>query len=243
MIIFPAIDIKDGKCVRLVQGRADAQTVYSDDPAAMAQKWCALGAEYLHVVDLDGAFTGKAANTEAVRGIVAASSVPVQLGGGIRSMDDIRKKLDMGISRVILGTAALYDHALVKEAVACYPGRIVAGIDAKDGFVAVKGWIEKSAVTAVELGKTLKALGISACVFTDISRDGMLGGPSIDETKRMIGETGLEIIASGGIGGIDDLIACRDIGAAGAIIGKALYDGRIALEEALAKLNDSEEKL
>lgn len=234
MILYPAIDIKDGKCVRLLQGRAEDVTVYGDDPALMAERWISAGAQRLHVVDLDGAFTGEGKNLFAVERIVrAAGKVPVQLGGGIRSLADIERRFELGVARVILGTAAISSSGLVEDAALRFPGRIVAGIDAKDGFVAVRGWVETTRTTALELANRLSEIGVLECVFTDIARDGMLGGVSLEATREMVEKSNLEVIASGGVSSLEDLENCRAIGCSGAIIGKAMYDGRIDLAEAI----------
>lgn len=234
MIVYPAIDIKDGKCVRLLQGRAEDMTVYGDDPALMAERWCQAGAERLHVVDLDGAFTGEGKNISAVKRIVqAAGGVPVQLGGGIRSIEDIEQRFDLGIARVILGTTAISNPGLVEAAALRYPGRIVAGIDAKNGFVAVHGWVTTTKTSAVELANRLSEAGVLECVFTDIARDGMLGGVSVEATREMVEKGNLKVIASGGVSSLEDLQKCRQIGCSGAIVGKAMYDGRIELAEVI----------
>ncbi len=234
MIIYPAIDIKNGKCVRLVQGLADQETVYGDDPSAMAEKWVDAGAQYLHVVDLDGAFAGQGQNGAAIQGIIqAAKSVPVQLGGGIRTLDDIQQRLDWGIARVIIGSAAISNPKMVEEAAKKFPGQIVAGIDAKDGMVAVHGWVDVSDLPAVELAKRLYEMGIKTCVYTDISKDGMLTGPNIAATVALKNESGMDVIASGGIGSLDDLRAVKAEGISGAIVGKALYNGNVTLQECL----------
>ncbi len=234
MIIYPAIDIKNGKCVRLLQGKESEQTVYSDSPADMARKWESMGAKYLHVVDLDGAFSESAVNMEVIENVIRSVSVPVQVGGGIRSMEKIEYYLEkIGARRVILGTSAVENQELVSRAVSRYGNRIVAGIDAKDGIVAVRGWVEQSGIDAVELARKLKELGIDTIIYTDISRDGMMTGPNIEATKRMICETGLNVIASGGVKDIRDVINIKNSGAAGVIIGKALYTGAVDLAEAL----------
>src|SRR5690554_5282835 len=184
MVIFPAIDIKGGKCVRLLQGRAEDETVYGNDPVEMALKWEQEGAEYLHVVDLDGAFSGKSPNEKIIKKIAESISIPIQLGGGIRTMDKIQRLLnEYGIQRVVLGTAAVENTVLLKEAVERYGNRIVAGIDAKDGKVAIKGWVEKTDLSAVELGQEMKEIGIDTIIYTDIAKDGMLKGPNLKETE------------------------------------------------------------
>lgn len=234
MILYPAIDIKNGKCVRLIQGRIADETVYGDDPAEMAQRWAAAGAKRLHVVDLDGAFSGAGTNMDAVKRIVESIDIPVQLGGGIRSMADIEQRVSLGVKRIIIGTAAVSDPDFVMQAVKRYHGIIIAGIDAKNGYAAVKGWVKETQIKAAELGRRLFDLGITECVFTDISKDGMLLGPSIETTKQMMQESGLNVIASGGISSIDDILQCKRIGCVGAIVGKAIYDGRIDLAQAIA---------
>ena len=236
MDIYPAIDIKNGQCVRLLQGRADAVTVYGADVASQARQWMEQGAKYIHMVDLDGAFTGKAGNLEAVRQAVRSVTIPVQLGGGIRTMDDIEKRLEeTGVSRVILGTVACREPQLVKEAAARYGGaRIAVGIDAAEGRVAVQGWVEKTSLRPVELALRMRDAGIETIIYTDVSRDGMLGGVNIDATQELVEKTGLQIIASGGIGSLEDVRAVGRMGAAGVIIGKALYSGKIDLPSALS---------
>lgn len=237
MLIYPAIDIKGGKCVRLLQGRENDVTVYGDNPAKMALAFEEAGACALHVVDLDGAFSGSGKNMDAVASILAAVHIPVQLGGGIRTLEDIELRLNIGVKRVILGTAALNDPALVELAAGKYPGRIVAGIDASSGKVAIKGWVEVSDVTPLELAKKLKLLGVSTLIYTDISRDGTLSGPNLDATRFMAQNIGMEVIASGGVSCIDDLHALKSTGVSGAIVGKAIYDGRIDLRDALSGFN------
>jgi phosphoribosylformimino-5-aminoimidazole carboxamide ribotide isomerase len=200
----------------------------------MAKKWADLGAQYLHVVDLDGAFDGESPNWTIIEGIASAVSVPIQVGGGIRSMEKIRRMLDdFRIARVILGTAALKDPELVQAAARRYPGRVAAGIDAKGGKAAVSGWVEETDVDAVSLGRRMKGFGMDTCIYTDIAKDGMLQGPNLAETKVMIEQTGLSVIASGGISSLEDLQAVKAIGAAGVIIGRALYTGDILLADAL----------
>jgi phosphoribosylformimino-5-aminoimidazole carboxamide ribotide isomerase len=234
MIIFPAIDIKNGKCVRLLQGRAEDETIYGNDPVEMALSWEKQGGEYLHVVDLDGAFDGESPNEAIVESMAKAVSIPIQLGGGIRSMEKIKRLLeDYGIQRVILGTAAIENTELLKRAVDDYGDRIVVGIDANRGKAAIKGWVQKTDISAVELGLKVKDIGISTVIYTDIAKDGMLSGPNRQETKEMIDRTGLNIIASGGITDLNDLRQMKEAGAAGAIVGKALYTGAIKLSDAL----------
>jgi len=234
MMIYPAIDLKDGQCVRLLQGRQADVTVYGDDPVAMAIKWQQAGAQFLHLVDLDGAFSGTSVNLEVVTRIVQAVSIPTQLGGGIRSIADIEKRLDeVGVSRVILGTVAAENPNLVKEAAAKYKGRIVVGIDAHDGLVAVRGWVDKTNINPIDLAKRMKDVGITTLVYTDISKDGMMQGPNVEAIASMIQATGMDIIASGGVCSLVDILAVKAVGAQGAIIGKALYTGALTLQEAL----------
>lgn len=234
MIIFPAIDIKGGRCVRLLQGRAEDETVYGNNPVETARIWEEQGAEFLHVVDLDGAFGGGSPNEEIIRNMAESVSIPIQLGGGIRSMDRIHRFLDeYGIRRVILGTAAVENTKLLEQAVKRYGNRIAAGIDARKGKAAIKGWVKETDLSAVELGLKMKEVGIDTIIYTDIAKDGMLEGPNLRETQEMIERTGLNIIASGGITSLADLQQIRQIGAAGAIIGKALYTGAIELSGVL----------
>jgi phosphoribosylformimino-5-aminoimidazole carboxamide ribotide isomerase len=232
MRIYPAIDLKGGVCVRLKMGDMAQATLYGD-PAEVAKRWQKEGAQYLHVVDLDAAFSGEFSNRETVAKILKAVSIPVQLGGGVRSMADIRERLAMGASRVILGTAAFEAPELITEAAVKYPGRIVAGIDAKDGRVATRGWAQKTKVSPVLLAQEMKTRGVSTIVYTDIARDGMLAGPNVSAVLDMVEKTGLEIIASGGMSRIGDVKALAQVGAAGVIIGKALYTGDIELGEAI----------
>lgn len=238
MRIYPAIDIKGGKCVRLLQGRAADETVYGDCPAAMAKAFEAQGARFLHVVDLDGAFSGDAKNLDAVRDIIKSVGIPLQLGGGVRTMAAVEKRLEMGVNRVILGTAALENMAFAQEAAKLFPGRIVAGIDASNGFVAVKGWTEVTGETAIEFAKKLNALGIETVIYTDIARDGTLVGPNVEATREMAQKSGMRVIASGGVGKPEDLAALEAIGVEGAIVGKAIYDGRIDLKKTLEIYSD-----
>jgi phosphoribosylformimino-5-aminoimidazole carboxamide ribotide isomerase len=234
MIIYPAIDIKGGKCVRLVQGRASEETVFGNDPVQMAKSWEDQGAQYLHVVDLDGAFDGQSPNEAIIREISKTVSIPVQLGGGIRTMEKIQRYLDeYCISRVILGTAAVEDPALVKEAAKMYGNRIVVGIDAKQGRAAIKGWVQETDIAAADLALNMKALGIDTIIYTDIAKDGMMSGPNLKETEEMILKTDMNIIASGGISRLEDLENIKKIGASGLIVGKALYTGAIQLSDAL----------
>lgn len=236
MNIYPAIDIRGGKCVRLIQGDMDKVTVYDEVPARAAVKWQEMGATCLHVVDLDGAVNGRLCNTKTVEEIVKNINIPVQLGGGIRDMDTIEALLDIGVQRVILGTAALKSPDLVRRAVKKYPYNIVIGIDARDGYVAVEGWQETSSVKALNLAKRMESLGIKMVVFTDIWRDGMLQGPNYSGIAEIIENTSLEVIASGGISRMEHLVKLKKIGAYGAIVGRALYTGDISLGEAISIL-------
>lgn len=232
MQIYPAIDIKDGRAVRLRQGLAADVTDYGT-PAEAAMDWKTQGATYLHVVDLDGAFEGKGRNLPLVAEIVRETGLPVELGGGIRTMEDIEARLSLGVARVILGTVALTDPDLVRHACARYPGRIACGIDAKDGRVAVRGWVEASDVDPVDLALRMKDAGVLDVIYTDIRRDGMQTGPNVEATAELVRRTGLRVIGSGGVGKIQDLYDLRDAGCAGAIVGKALYNGNFTLAQAL----------
>ena len=232
MQIYPAIDIKDGRAVRLRQGLAADVTDYGT-PAEAAMDWKTQGATYLHVVDLDGAFEGKGRNLPLVAEIVRETGLPVELGGGIRTMEDIEARLTLGVARVILGTVALTDPELVRRACARYPGRIACGIDAKDGRVAVRGWVEASDVDPVDLALRMKDAGVLDVIYTDIRRDGMQTGPNVEATAELVRRTGLRVIGSGGVGKIQDLYDLRDAGCAGAIVGKTLYNGNFTLAQAL----------
>jgi len=239
VILFPAIDLKDGKCVRLLRGEMSAATTFNEDPADQARKFAAAGCRWIHVVDLDGAFAGTPVNARAVEAILAAVKVPVQLGGGIREGARIAAWLDAGINRVILGTVALRDPELVKKACRDWPGRIVVGIDARGGRVAVEGWAETSDVLAVDLAKRFEDAGVAAIVYTDIERDGAMQGPNVEATAALARAVKIPIIASGGVSSLDDLRALKaraKDGIAGVISGRALYDGRIDLAEAVKLL-------
>ena len=237
MILYPAIDLKDGACVRLLRGDMDAATVFGTDPAAQAAAFAGAGAEWLHLVDLNGAFAGRPVNGDAVQAILQAVEVPVQLGGGIRDMDTIEGWLDRGVTRVILGTVAVEDPSLVAEAAAAFPGRIAVGIDARGGRVATRGWAEQTEVTATDLARRFEDAGVAAIVYTDIDRDGAMQGPNVAATEALARAVSVPIIASGGVSSLDDLIALRDAGGiAGAISGRALYDGALDLGRALAAL-------
>lgn len=233
MRVYPAIDIKDGKCVRLLQGRFSDVTVYGD-PAEMAVKWSSLGGEYLHVVDLDGALKGRNANGDVIKKICAAVNIPVQTGGGIRTMEDIEYKLSLGISRVIIGTSAVKDPDFVKKAVDKYKEKIAVGIDAKNSYVAVSGWEEISGFTAVEFAEKMQAAGVQTIIYTDISTDGTLKGPNIAAMKEMAECVDIDVIASGGVGSVSDIKALVPTGVSGVIVGRAIYTGDVDLREAVS---------
>lgn len=234
MIIYPAIDVKDGKCVRLTQGKFNAVTVYSENPVEMALKWEQMGARYLHVIDLDGARLGEPRNTAVISEMAVKLGIPVQLGGGIRSIERIEILLCKGIQRVILGTSAVKDPNLVKEAVRNFENNVVIGIDAKEGKVAIDGWATTSEFTAVEFAKRMEDLGAKTIIYTDIARDGMLSGPNLKAMEEMVKAVDIEVIASGGVGRLEDVKNLKEIGMPGVIIGKALYTGDVDLKEALA---------
>lgn len=232
MIIYPAIDIKGGKCVRLIKGDMNKETQYGN-PLDMARRWESEGAQYIHVVDLDAAIEGEFSNRDTVREILNNVKIPIQLGGGIRTIEDIDERIALGINRVIIGTAAYKNPELLKEACKKYPGKIVLGIDANEGGIAVSGWVEKTNVSPIEFALKMKDLGIDTIIFTDISKDGMLSGPNVLWTKAMVDKTGINIIASGGISSLEDIKAVREAGVAGVIVGKALYNGNFSLKEAV----------
>ena len=237
MIVIPAIDLKEGNCVRLEQGLMDKDTVFNDNPAAQARLWQDQGAELLHIVDLDGAFAGQPKNRGAIEAILKAITIPAQLGGGIRDIATIEAYLSLGLSRVIIGTAAQRNPELVREACAKFPGQIVVGIDAKNGMVAVQGWAELTDITAVDLAKRFEGFGVSAVIYTDISRDGMLQGPNLEATKALAEAVSIPVIASGGVSSLKDienLMAIEASGVTGVITGKAVYTGAIKLNEAIA---------
>ncbi len=237
MILFPAIDLKEGHCVRLIQGDMAQATVFSDSPADQAASFEAQGFEWLHIVDLDGAFAGKPVNAEAVRAIVKRISLPIQLGGGIRDMRTVEGWLEAGIRRVIIGTAAVKDPSFVREAARRFPGRVAVGIDARDGRVAVDGWAKLSEMSAEELGLRFQDAGVAAIIYTDIARDGLLKGLNIDSTLALANALTIPVIASGGLASIEDIARLTQPDCAvleGAITGRALYDGRLDPTEALA---------
>ena len=237
MIVIPAIDLKEGKCVRLEQGLMDRDTVYSDNPAEQALTWQEQGGELLHIVDLDGAFAGVPKNRDAIKAIVDAIDIPAQLGGGIRHMQTIEAYLELGIDRVILGTVAKENPQLVEEACKKYPGQIVVGIDARDGLVAVRGWADVTDKQATRMAEEMEDFGVAAIIYTDIARDGMMQGPNIDATRKLAESVSIPVIASGGLSTLDDirrLMAIESAGVTGVITGKAIYSGAIDLREAIA---------
>jgi len=236
MIIFPAIDIRGGRCVRLTEGRFDAETVFADNPLDMARRWVEEGAEYLHVVDLDGALAGRPVNVAAIAAITAAVDIPVQLGGGIRTMENIAALLSAGVTRVILGSVAVKRPELVQQACAEYGDRVVVGIDARDGQVAVEGWGVSGGVAAEELAAKMAAAGVARIIYTDIARDGTLTGVNVTATRILARAAGIPVIASGGVSSLDDVTAVKAAqadGIEGLIIGKALYTGALTLAEAI----------
>jgi phosphoribosylformimino-5-aminoimidazole carboxamide ribotide isomerase len=238
MIIFPAIDLKEGQCVRLVQGRREDKTVYSNSPGEMARSFEQQGAQYLHVVDLDGAFEGEPRNLQAIAEIAAAIKIPFQVGGGLRTRADVARLLELGASRVIIGTRAVHNPLFMQELLEEYgPERILLGIDAHDGMVAMEGWLEKSTLDAFKFGQTMGHLGVKTAVYTDIARDGLLQGPNLPAIEQMVRSSGLNIIASGGVSTVENITALKELepqGLVGAIVGKALYEGKISLAVALA---------
>ncbi len=237
MILYPAIDLKDGNAVRLVHGDMDQTTVFNDDPAAQAKEFVAAGCEWLHLVDLNGAFAGEPVNAAPVEAILAACPVPAQLGGGIRDMKTIERWIDRGLARVILGTVAVENPDLVREAAAAFPGKVAVGLDARNGFVATRGWAEETNIQVVDLAKQFEDAGIAAIIYTDILRDGAMKGPNIDATAALAHAVDIPVIASGGVSSMDDLTAIKDTGViSGAISGRALYDGAIDLSAALTLL-------
>jgi phosphoribosylformimino-5-aminoimidazole carboxamide ribotide isomerase len=242
VILFPAIDLKNGQCVRLEQGDMARATVFNLDPAAQASAFAAQGFEYLHVVDLDGAFAGKPVNADAVDTMLKTVTVPVQLGGGIRDLATVEAWLSKGIARVIIGTAAVRDPGLVKAAAKRFPGRVAVGLDARDGKVAVQGWAETSEVTALEIAQRFEDAGVAAIIFTDIARDGLLKGLNLDATVALAESISIPVIASGGFASIEDvkaLLTPRAKKLAGAIAGRALYDGRLDAAAALALIRNA----
>lgn len=234
MIIYPAIDLRDGRCVRLVEGDFSRETVFDADPAAAARRWADAGAEWLHVVDLDGAVAGQPVNLPAIAAIRAAVDIPIQLGGGLRLLANLEDAFAAGISRTILGTVALQDPELVAAAVARWGDAIAVGLDARDGKLATRGWLDQSDALAVDVAQALARAGVQHFIFTDIRRDGTLSGPNLESLADLIATIDANVIASGGVGTLADIEAAREVGAAGAIVGRALYDGRVDLAEAIA---------
>jgi phosphoribosylformimino-5-aminoimidazole carboxamide ribotide isomerase len=239
VLVIPAIDLKDGRCVRLRQGDLAAETVYSDDVKEVAARWQQQGAGLIHVVDLNGAVDGEPQNLPYIESVMRSVSIPIQVGGGIRTMDTVRRYLDAGVSRVVLGTAAITDRVFLERACREFPRRIVLGLDARDGRIAVKGWTAVSNVTAIDLLKELSGCAIAAVIYTDIARDGMLNGPNLSALEEIVERSPFPVIASGGITSLEDLRAVQSIGPKieGAIIGKALYDGKLDLQAALATMD------
>lgn len=238
MHIIPAIDIKDGRCVRLYQGKYEEVTVFDHDPVAVARRWEQLGAQRIHVVDLDGAKAGRPVNAQIVFAIVRAVNIPVQLGGGLRDQGAVDAALNLGVDRAILGTAALRDPQLIARLVEKYGERIVVGVDARDGLVAAQGWTETSHVRTEELVQRMSQMGVRTVIYTDISRDGTLEGPNVDAVAELVQLNGPEIIASGGVARLEDLVALAGTGAAGVIVGKALYSGAFDLPQALSAVKE-----
>ncbi|MFZ7134655.1 MAG: 1-(5-phosphoribosyl)-5-[(5-phosphoribosylamino)methylideneamino]imidazole-4-carboxamide isomerase [Eubacteriales bacterium] len=231
MIVIPAIDIKGGKCVRLTQGKYNKETIYYDDPLAVAKMWQEKGAQYLHIVDLDGALTGKDINYQKISMISKELSIPIEVGGGIRDQLKIEKYLNAGVSRVILGTSAVNNIGFVRDMCRLYPQQVAVSIDAKDNYVAIKGWVETSTVHAFEFAKELQSVGVNTIIYTDIAKDGMLSGPNLQALTDLQKEVDMNIIASGGISNKQDIKALAELHLYGAITGKALYEGTLTLEQ------------
>ena len=237
MIIYPAVDIKNGRCVRLIQGRKDAETVFSNDPAAMAERWAAQGAEWLHVIDLDGAFEKKPQNSDAIQTIIDRSGIPVQVGGGIRNIETVQSYIDMGVARAIIGTEAIHNPDFVRTACSRFPGAIAVAIDARDGKVAIDGWTQTTRINAMDLARRFEDCGVAVVIFTDIHRDGTQTGPNISATRELAESISIPVIASGGISQLSDisrLLGLVDVGVTGVITGRALYDRKFELSEAIA---------
>ena len=238
MILYPAIDLKEGRAVRLYKGDMERATVFSDDPAAQAAAFAAVGCAWLHLVDLDGAFAGRPENAGVVSEILDRVEIPVQLGGGIRGMETVEGWIEKGVARVILGTAAVENPDLVREAARAFPGQVAVGIDARGGRVATRGWVEETGASAVDLARSFEDAGVAAIIHTDIDRDGAMQGPGVAATAELARAVSIPVIASGGVSSMDDLRALRDCGAGldGAVCGRALYDGAVDLAEALKEL-------
>ena len=237
MKIIPAIDLKNGKCVRLVQGRKEDQTIFSENPVAVAKKWADAGAELIHVIDLDGAFEKSPQHIDAIKKILEAVDTPIQLGGGIRNEQTVRMYLELGIKRVIVGTEAIRNPEFVKKICKTFPDQIVVGIDARKGFVAIEGWTRTTKITAIELAKQFEDCGVAAINFTDIHRDGMQTGPNIEETRKLAEAVAVPVVASGGVATMEDIkniLPLKSVGVVGVITGKALYTGTLDLEKAIA---------
>ncbi len=239
MILYPAIDLKDGQAVRLLRGEMDKATVFNEDPTAQARAFVEAGCEWLHLVDLNGAFAGEPVNAAPVKAILKACDVPAQLGGGIRDMATIETWIEKGLARVILGTVAVENPDLVREAAKAFPGKVAVGIDARNGMVATKGWAEETDVQVTDLARSFEDAGVAAIIYTDINRDGAMQGPNIEATAALAQAVSIPVIASGGVSSLNDLIALRDCGVElnGAISGRALYDGAIDLAEAIRALS------
>ena len=238
MLLYPAIDMMNGQAVRLCQGKRDDVTVYGD-PVEVALRWKSLGAQWLHLVDLDAAFDGTSTSLPLIARVVEAFQGKVELGGGIRSLDDAAKRIDAGVTRVIIGTAAAENPDMVEKACAKWPGQVAVGIDAKNGIVATRGWVESAGMTATELALRMKQCGVRDIIYTDVSRDGMLQGPNVPATAALVKATGMDIIGSGGVSKLSDLTALKEAGCAGAILGKALYEGAFTLPEAIKLITEA----
>lgn len=239
MQLYPAIDMLDGNAVRLRQGRRDDVTIFGN-PVDLAAKWREQGATYLHLVDLTAAFDGQTKHLSLIREVIRAFGGNVELGGGLRTMADIALRIEAGVTRCIIGTAAIEHPALVKEACRAFPGQIAVGLDAKDGFVATRGWVETSALTAAEVALRMRDMGVSTLIYTDISRDGMMQGPNFAATQRLIDKTQMDIIGSGGVSSISDLLKLQEIGCAGAILGRAMYEGAFTVPDALEAIQTAD---
>ena len=236
MEIIPAIDLRNGRCVRLYQGDYKQETIFSEDPVSVARHWKSLGAKRIHIVDLDGAAQGKVCHAQAIADIIRAVVIPVQVGGGIRSMESIEQLFAVGVERVILGTAAIENQDLIRESCKLFGKRMVVGIDARDGYVATRGWIESSKVIAIDLVERMKSIGVGRVIYTDISRDGTLTEPNFDATAELVLKSGVHVIAAGGISSIEHLQRLAAIGVEGAIVGRAIYTGHIDLKKALVTI-------